>query len=103
MFGRGKITEYGIRTGRHIKWYDSQAARDSALRHMKKAKKTGGTEPKAAQRYVPAKQKDKCSGGTCKRNGYCRKHAKAEGRGYTSAHDIDHGVAEQRRPDGQKY
>lgn len=56
-----------------------------------------GQSPKAAKKDA------KCKGGKCKGNFMCPKHAKGAASKWTSAHDIDHGVQQQRRPDGEKY
>jgi hypothetical protein len=90
MFGKYE-TEYGIRMGTTNKpvWYGSKSERDGKLKAFNKNAK-GGKESKAIQRQVKITsnskvvnkvknvvKKNDCKGGTCKRNNYCTKHAKA--------------------------
>lgn len=85
LFSSGKDTEYGYRLGKKETWCGSKSEAERAIRRMGKSVKAGGTAPKLIQRQVPAKAKkarkaeDRCSGGTCKRNNYCTKHAKKAG------------------------
>lgn len=101
MFGSGgKIKVYGIRIGSKVTWYDSESQRDGALRLVKKAVKKGAPVPKATHKMIPAPKgkirskvtpdrSNKCRGGKCSRNGYCTRHAKAEGRGMDSIYTDD--------------
>lgn len=80
MFGSRSVTEYGIRFHNGEKWYKDKSERDSTLRRVKRSAKKG-QEPKAIQRtkkltLIKKNVKDKCKGGSCKRNGFCTKHAK---------------------------
>lgn len=107
-WGFGKTeTEYGIRIGSKDTWYSSKSDRDSKLRRMVKTVKKGGTLPKAIQRTkklsFKGNDKDKCSGGKCKRNGFCRKHAKAEGAKYDSLYDKDGRNKNTIRWDGKSF
>lgn len=90
MFGK-KETQYGVRTGSDVVWFETKSKCDNALSNMKKAaKRKGTTEPKVVKRQVKVEPKNKvvakvkgkvtrndpCKGGSCKRNNYCTKHAK---------------------------
>lgn len=107
MFG-SKVTQWGYRIGKTEKWCESKSEAQTAVKRMSRNLKRGGTAPKLVQRQVPAKAKkaakaeNKCSGGTCKRNGYCRKHARETARG--SEYRLpDVGVQPIRRPDGKPF
>lgn len=81
MFGKSE-TEYGVRFGNKDTWgYGSKSEAEKAIKRMNKAVKAGGPQAKLIQRTkkltaIRGREKDKCSGGKCRRNGtVCRKHA----------------------------
>lgn len=83
LFGKSR-TEWGVRFGNKDTWYPSKGEAESAIKRMNKSVKRGGTPAKLIQRTVKltaikGRDKDKCEGGKCKRNGFCRKHAKQFG------------------------
>lgn len=109
MWGFGKTeTQYGIRVkGKKEMWYDSKSARDKALRLMKKNIKASEPQPKACQRTAKlsftGNPKDKCSGGKCKRNGYCTKHGKQFGKNADSLYDGKGRNKNTIRWDGERF
>lgn len=86
MFGGKSETEWGIRVGAKDSWgYPSKREAEKACTRMNKSIKAGSPKAKVIQRTkkltaIKGRDKDKCEGGKCKRNGYCRKHGKKFGR-----------------------
>jgi len=85
MFGGGKETEWGYRTGGREVWRGSKAQAEADVKRINKrkpgtAKLIQRQVPKAAKTKVGSKIQDKrdgrCTGGKCKGPYTCRKHMK---------------------------
>jgi hypothetical protein len=84
FFGKTE-TEWGYRFNSRDVWVGSKSEAEKAIKRMNKSVKKGGTPAKLIQRSkkvtaIRGREKDKCEGGKCKRNGFCRKHARKFGR-----------------------
>lgn len=83
-FGKSD-TEWGYRFKNKEVWVGSKSEAESAVKRMNKNLKGNASPAKLIQRTRPltairGRDKDKCSGGKCKRNGFCLKHGKKFGR-----------------------